>query len=131
MVEFRVLGPLEAHAGSRPLRLGGSKQRALLAILLLNANEVVSSDRLIDELWDSDAPDSAAKALQVHVSQLRKALEPERGPGDPGSVLVTQSPGYMLKVEPEAARPRAFRAPGGRRAPAARRGRPGRRRDRR
>jgi len=100
-VEFRVLGPLEAHAQSGPLRLGGGKQRALLAILLLNANEVVSSDRLIDELWDSHAPDSAAKALQVHVSQLRKALEPERGPGDPASLLVTQPPGYMLNVAPD------------------------------
>jgi DNA-binding SARP family transcriptional activator/tetratricopeptide (TPR) repeat protein len=100
-VNFRVLGPLEADAESRPLRLGGSKQRALLGILLLNANEVVSSDRLIDELWDRDAPESATKALQVHVSQLRKALEPGRAPGDPASVLLTQPPGYVLKVAPE------------------------------
>jgi DNA-binding SARP family transcriptional activator/tetratricopeptide (TPR) repeat protein len=100
-VEFRVLGPLEASSRTQPLRLGGSKQRALLAILLLHANEVVSTDRLIDELWDRDAPESAAKALQVHVSQLRKALEPGREPGDPASVLVTQAPGYMLKIAPE------------------------------
>ena len=95
MLEFRVLGPLEAHAEEGSLRLGGAKQRALLAILLLHANEVVSSDRLIEELWDGEAPDSAAKALQVHVSQLRKILDRKRG------VLVTQSPGYMLKVELE------------------------------
>src|SRR5687768_13528412 len=76
-------------------------QRALLAILLLHANEVVSSDRLIDELWDGDAPESAPKALQVHVSQLRKALEPGREPGAPAGLLVTQAPGYVLKVPPD------------------------------
>jgi DNA-binding SARP family transcriptional activator len=100
-MEFRVLGPLEANAGGRPIRLGGSKQRALLAMLLLHANEVISSDRLIEALWDGDAPESAPKALQVHVSQLRKALEPERAPGDPASLLVTQPPGYVLRVAPE------------------------------
>ena len=101
MIEFGVLGPLEASRGGEPLHLGGGKQRALLAILLLNANEVVSSDRLIDELWGEAAPETAGKALQVHVSQLRKALEPERGPGDPGRVLITKPPGYTLALEPD------------------------------
>src|SRR5918994_7499460 len=101
MIEFGVLGPLEASRGGEPLRLGGGKQRALLAILLLNANEVVSSDRLIGELWGEAAPETAGKALQVHVSQLRKALEPERGPGDPGRVLITKPPGYTLALEPD------------------------------
>ena len=98
---FRVLGPLEATRDGEPLRLGGGKQSALLAILLLNANEVVSSDRLIDELWGETPPETAGKALQVHVSQLRKVLEPERGSGDPGRVLITRSPGYMLALEPD------------------------------
>jgi hypothetical protein len=101
MIEFGVLGPLEASRGGEPVHLGGGKQRALLAILLLNANEVVSSDRLIDELWGEAAPETAGKALQVHVSQLRKALEPERGPGDPGRVLITKPPGYTLALEPD------------------------------
>jgi DNA-binding SARP family transcriptional activator len=73
----------------------------VLAILMLNANEVVSSDRLIDELWGETAPETAGKALQVYVSQLRKVLEPERGAGDPGRVLITRSPGYMLALEPD------------------------------
>jgi DNA-binding SARP family transcriptional activator len=101
MIEFGVLGPLEASRGGEPVHLGGGKQRALLAILLLNANEVVSSDRLIDELWGEAAPETAGKALQVHVSQLRKALEPKRGAGDPGRVLITKPPGYMLALEPD------------------------------
>jgi DNA-binding SARP family transcriptional activator len=99
MIEFGVLGPIEASRGGKAIQLGGGKQRALLAILLLNANEVVSADRLIDQLWGESAPETAGKALQVHVSQLRKALEPERGPGDPGRVLITRTPGYMLALE--------------------------------
>jgi DNA-binding SARP family transcriptional activator len=74
--------------------LGGSKQRALLALLLLHPNRVVSRDRLIDELWDGSPPETAATALQVHVSQLRKALGHE--------AIVTQAPGYMVRVEPGA-----------------------------
>src|SRR5215203_665172 len=83
-MEFRLLGPLEVVERDRALSLGAGKQRALLAILLLNANEVVSTDRLQDELWGETPPETAGKALQVHVSQLRKVLEPERGSGDPG-----------------------------------------------
>jgi DNA-binding SARP family transcriptional activator len=100
-VEFRVLGPLEVLADEAPLALGGAKQRALLAILLLNANAVVSRDRLIDELWGGEPPKTAAKSLQVLVSQLRSALEPERSAGQPGRLLLTRAPGYLLQLEPE------------------------------
>ena len=99
-MEFRVLGPLEVLDNDRPLAIGGAKQRTLLAILLLNANEVVSSDRLIDELWGAAPPKTAGKSLQVLVSQLRKVLEPGREAGGSGQVLVTRSPGYLLAVEP-------------------------------
>jgi DNA-binding SARP family transcriptional activator len=92
-VEFRVLGPLEVVDGGRRLTLGGPRQRALLAILLTRANEFVSSDRLIDELWGARPPRTATNALQYHVSQLRKAL----GPGDS---IVTRGPGYLIRVEP-------------------------------
>ncbi len=78
----------------RRIALGGSKQRALLALLLLHANRVVSRDRLIDELWDGSPPETAPTALQVHVSQLRKALGHD--------AIVTQAPGYMVGVEPGA-----------------------------
>jgi DNA-binding SARP family transcriptional activator len=90
-VEFRILGPVEVVERDRLLPLGGSRQRALLALLLTRANEVVSADRLIDELWASGPPQNAANALQYHVSQLRKAL----GGSD---AIVTQPPGYMIRV---------------------------------
>ena len=92
-MEFRILGPLEVVERDRVLPLGGSRQRALLALLLTRANEVVSADRLIDELWPSGPPHNAANALQYHVSQLRKAL------GGTDSI-VTQPPGYMIRVGP-------------------------------
>ncbi|HSI79008.1 MAG TPA: BTAD domain-containing putative transcriptional regulator, partial [Solirubrobacterales bacterium] len=98
-MEFCILGPLEVHREDESLALGGTKQRSLLAILLLNANRVVSSDRLIDELWGEEAPETAAKALQVHVSQLRKTLEPNREAGQSGQILVTRSPGYLIKLD--------------------------------
>jgi DNA-binding SARP family transcriptional activator len=92
-VEFRILGPLEVVERDRVLPLGGSRQRTLLALLLTRANEVVSADRLIDELWPSGPPQNAANALQYHVSQLRKSL----GRSD---VIVTQPPGYVICVRP-------------------------------
>jgi predicted ATPase/DNA-binding SARP family transcriptional activator len=93
-MEFRILGPLEVWDEGRELSLGGPKPRALLALLLLHANTVVSADRLIDELWGEDSPEHAADALRVNVSRLRKAL--------PRDVLTTRSPGYVVQVEPDA-----------------------------
>ena len=75
-MEFRILGPLDVVVDGRPVALGGSKQRALLAILLLHPNEVVSRDRLIDELWGSAPPETAATALRVHVSQSAQGPRP-------------------------------------------------------
>jgi DNA-binding SARP family transcriptional activator len=92
-MEFRILGPLEVAVDGRALDLGGHKQRTLLALLLLQANRVVSSDRLIDALWEEDPPETAPKALQVHVSQLRKLVGRDR--------LETRAPGYRLRVEPD------------------------------
>src|SRR5262245_26639879 len=97
-MEFRILGPIEVWSEGRQLRLGGVKQRALLAVLLLHRNEVVSVDRLIDELWEDDPPATAVKTAQVHVSQLRKTLGRDQR-GNSGEILVTQSPGYLLRVE--------------------------------
>jgi DNA-binding SARP family transcriptional activator len=101
-MEFRVLGPLEVRRDSRPLTLGAAKQRAVLAILLLHANEVVSRDRLIDDLWGERPPESARNAIQVYVAQLRKVVEPERAQGRPGRVLLTRPGGYLLRVGPNA-----------------------------
>ena len=91
-MDFRLLGPLEVAAGKRPLALGGRKQRSLLAVLLLHANDVVSTERLIDELWGESPPRTVAKSIQVYVSRLRKQLGEGR--------LVTRTPGYVLHVEP-------------------------------
>jgi DNA-binding SARP family transcriptional activator len=93
-MEFRILGPLEAWDEGRELSLGGPKPRALLAVLLLHPNEVGPADRLIDELWSEDSPEDAAAAVRVNVSRLRKALPPD--------VLTTRSPGYVVRVEPDA-----------------------------
>jgi DNA-binding SARP family transcriptional activator len=93
-VEFRILGPLEVVEQGRPLTLGGGRQRALLALLLTRANEVVSTDRLIDELWGERAPKAAGNALQYHVSRLRKLLAPSHA-------IVTTEPGYLIRVGPD------------------------------
>jgi DNA-binding SARP family transcriptional activator/ABC-type oligopeptide transport system substrate-binding subunit/streptogramin lyase len=93
-MEFRLLGPVEALRDGRPVVLGGAKLRALLGLLLLHANEVVSRDRLIDALWPDRAPGTAAHSLDVQVSRLRKAFEPE-------ALLLTRSGGYVLEIERE------------------------------
>ena len=98
-MDFRILGPLEVSDTGREPVIAPGKQRALLAILLLHANEVVSSDRLIEELWGEQPPASAAKSLQVHVSRLRRALEGERANGA-DSVVVTRGGGYLVRVGP-------------------------------
>ena len=72
-MDYRILGRLEVHDDGREVGLGGEKPRALLAILLLHRNEVVSADRLIDELWGESPPASALRTLQAYVSRLRKA----------------------------------------------------------
>jgi predicted ATPase/DNA-binding SARP family transcriptional activator len=91
-MRFGILGPfVVADDQGRELALGGRKQRSVLAILLLHAGEVLSSDRLIDELWGEHAPATAAKTIQVYVSNLRKAL----GEG----VLLTRGGGYVLETE--------------------------------
>jgi YVTN family beta-propeller protein len=91
-MEFRILGPVEVWEDGHPVSLGGGKQRAVLALLLLNANRIVSSDGLIDQLWNGQPPATAATALQGHISSLRKALGPD--------VIATRRPGYVLEADP-------------------------------
>ncbi len=93
-MEFGILGPLEVVEQGRVLALGGSRQRTLLALLLIRANEVVSADRLADELWGREPPKEAANALQYHISQLRKALAPS-------DAIATRDPGYLIRVGPD------------------------------
>ena len=91
VTEFRVLGPVEALVDGRPIDLPAAKPRALLALLLLSRNRVVSVDELISALWDGEPPETATKALQVYISQLRKALGADR--------VITTAPGYSVRVE--------------------------------
>src|SRR5215211_3638678 len=91
-MRYRVLGPLDVADVADTTALRRPKPRALLALLLLNANRPVSTDELVTGLWGSDAPASALGALQNYVSLLRKALGPD--------VVQTQPPGYVLRVEP-------------------------------
>jgi DNA-binding SARP family transcriptional activator len=100
-LEFGLLGPLEVRRGAESLTPSAAKQRALLALLLLNANNVVSTDRLVDELWGEKAPATAQSALQVHVSQLRRVLEPRRAQRDAHGIVVTRPPGYLVQIAPE------------------------------
>jgi peptide/nickel transport system substrate-binding protein len=92
-MEFLILGALEVRRDGESLLLGTAKQRALLAVLLLNANEVVSRDRLIDGLWGERPPESAPHTLEAYVSRLRKVLH-----ADGEQVLLTRAPGYLLRV---------------------------------
>jgi DNA-binding SARP family transcriptional activator len=103
-VEFRILGPLEVAVEGTPVVLGPAKQRALLGILLLHANEVVPRERLVDELWGERPPPTATKIVQVYVSQLRRALDAHGG----GDVLRTRAPGYVAAVEDEQLDARRF-----------------------
>jgi DNA-binding SARP family transcriptional activator/streptogramin lyase len=91
--EFRILGPLEVRENGRALAIGAGKQRALLALLLLDAGDVVSTDRLIDNLWGERPPASALNSVHIYVSQLRKVLGED--------CLITRGHGYLLALEPE------------------------------
>src|SRR3954454_12298875 len=96
-LEFRALGPLAVRVDWQPVAAGGPKQRALLALLLLSANRVVSRDRLVAELFPEQSVNSADHALRNHVSRLRKVLASAAG-GEPR--LAARPPGYLLRVEP-------------------------------
>jgi DNA-binding SARP family transcriptional activator len=93
LLEFRILGPLEVVGERGPIRLGGTRQRATLAILLLNANRVVSVDRIVEDLYATAAPVTALKQVQRQISELRKALGST-------SEIETRSPGYMIRLSP-------------------------------
>src|SRR5215468_10862644 len=94
-MDYRILGPLEAYDGDRPLSLGGSRQRAVLALLLLHGNEALTRDVIIDQLWGETPPPTAAKVLQNCVSALRKELP------DGGGALRTVGGAYALAVGPD------------------------------
>lgn len=98
-MKYHVLGPVEVKRDGIRLELGAYKQRALLALLLIHRNQVVSTDQIIDEIWGEDQGRDRQNALWTVVSRLRTVLEPEREPRSEGTVLVSRPPGYVLSVD--------------------------------
>jgi YVTN family beta-propeller protein len=99
--DFGILGPLEVSRSGCVVPLGGPRQRAVLALLVLEANRVVSMDRLAEDVWGGDPPEGWVTTLQTYVFHLRRALEPDRARGVSGGVLVTRNHGYLLFVNRE------------------------------
>lgn len=102
MLWIRVLGSLEAETNETPITLGGPRQRALLALLVVARGQVVSVDRLIEDLWGGEPPAQALKTLQSYISNLRKLLEAGRAPRAHPKLLVSTAPGYALRLPEEA-----------------------------
>ena len=98
---FRVLGSLEASRDGEPLALGGPRQQTVLAVLLALANRTVSADLIVEEVWGDRAGSRPLHTLRVHISEIRKALEPDHERGDEWSILTTVGDGYRLDVLPE------------------------------
>jgi DNA-binding SARP family transcriptional activator len=96
-IEFRILGPLEVSVDGRLLPLGSPKQRALLALLLVHANEMISRDRIIEELWAEAPPASVESAFHVYLSRVRRLLVSAAG----GGLLTREGHGYRLRIEPD------------------------------
>ena len=101
-MEVRILGPLEVTRGGTPLALGGTKQRAVFAMLALRVNRVVSMDFLVDGLWGTAPPTDPTNVVQVYLSRLRKALHPAGTPETrTTAALIRRKPGYLLQLDPE------------------------------
>ena len=106
-LEFQILGQIRVLADGEPIELGPFKQRALLALLIVNANRVVSTDRILEALWGEEGADKE-KALWVYVSRLRSALEPDREGRGESSILVRREPGYVVTIDPSQIDARRF-----------------------
>jgi DNA-binding SARP family transcriptional activator len=101
-VRIRILGPIEVEDDSgRAVELGPPKQRALLALLVIHPNSVLSTERIVDELWGDQTPTDGPRNVRVYVSRLREVLEPARPKRAPGRLLVTERSGYSLRIAPD------------------------------
>lgn len=99
-MEFQMLGPFEVWDGGSPIPLGGRRQRAVLALLAIHAGEVLSVDRIIEEIWAEDSPPSAVRTVHSYVSRLRSSLRSGRGTGSKSDILISRDPGYVLTIDP-------------------------------
>src|SRR3954452_18704359 len=99
-MRIAVLGPLEVRAEDKlPVVVPGAKERLLLAVLAAGAPGVMSTDRLVDALWNGEPPVTARKSLQAHLVRLRSSLEPGRTKGSTGQYVVRRGSGYALALE--------------------------------
>ncbi|MEV4706486.1 BTAD domain-containing putative transcriptional regulator [Actinoplanes sp. NPDC049316] len=101
-LEFQLLGELRALRGREALDLGPAKQRAVLAVLLLNAGRPVPVHQIVDAVWGDEPPENGANVVQKYVAGLRRVLDPDRSPRTPGELLALTGGGYVLRTEPEA-----------------------------
>lgn len=99
-MRFEILGPVRAFRDEGELALGPGKQRMVLAVLLINANQPVSTTRIIDAVWGHEPPENGANVVQKYISGLRKVLEPDRSPRAEARLLLRTEAGYLLRVEP-------------------------------
>ncbi|MEV1176621.1 BTAD domain-containing putative transcriptional regulator, partial [Nonomuraea sp. NPDC049784] len=102
MIRIGVLGPIQAAVDGSAVPLRGARQRAIVGRLVAARGDVVSVDRLIDDLWQGEPPPQAIAALQSYISNLRRALEPDRPPRAPARVLVSAAPGYAIRLADDA-----------------------------
>jgi DNA-binding SARP family transcriptional activator len=108
-LDVRLLGPVEVLLDATPVELGGPQPRAVIAHLALDLGRVVPAERLIAKLWGERPPASPLSSLHTTLSRLRRLLEPDRGPGRPPSVIVSEPPGYVLRLRREAVDVQRFR----------------------
>ncbi|MFB9889613.1 AfsR/SARP family transcriptional regulator [Planobispora takensis] len=109
MVEFKVLGSLEISSGGRIWHLSAPRQRQILGLLLLNANQIVDTGTLMSELWGENPPKSALTTIQTYIYQLRRFFDHERGLPSGDELIVTRPPGYLVRVPEEQVDVFAFR----------------------
>ena len=100
-MDFRLLGPFEVWEHGYPLPLGARRQRAILALLALHPREVLSTDRIVEEIWGEDAPPSAVRTVHAYISRLRSCLREGSDADARSAVIVSREPGYLLQIDPD------------------------------
>ena len=101
-LRFEILGAVRALRGDEPIDLGPAKQRAVLAVLLLNAGRPVPTHQIVDAVWGDEPPENGANVVQKYVAGLRRTLEPDRSPRAPGELIALTTGGYLLRADPDA-----------------------------
>ncbi|MEU8611931.1 helix-turn-helix domain-containing protein, partial [Actinoplanes sp. NPDC048791] len=98
-LRFEILGDVRALRGTEEVDLGPAKQRAVLAVLLLNAGRPVPTHQIVDAVWGDEPPENGSNVVQKYVAGLRRMLEPDRSPRTPGELIALANGGYVLRVD--------------------------------